>query len=313
MIVSSKDYENYFERYMGDLEEPVGHEAAPAFYFVSKITSEHVKVALTGQGADEPWAGYGRYAGVKLSAFYSRLPKALTGVFSGLLGKVPGKMERLKRGLVSLGETDVLTRFTKIYSYFNSDMKAVLFKGSLAVKSEDDAYKSKEALRSLQRDVQHLDPVSQMLYIDTRASLPDDLLMVGDKTSMANSIEVRVPFLDVRLVEFIESLPVHCKLRGFTGKYLHKKALLKWLPREVVYRKKKGFAHPIGKWFQTALRPMLEDSLLSPNSILNEFFDQKYIGEMLNRHQRGVDDYTRHLYLLLSLSLWHRTFFANPV
>ncbi len=218
MTVSADDYMKYYERYMEDLEEPVAHEPAAAFYFVAKIASEQVKVALSGQGADEPWAGYDRYVGVKLSKIYSQIPTSLTSKIGPLLARLPGRMERFKRGLASLSEKDPLTRFAKIYSFFNADMKRHLFKGDLAVRCEEDAYRAKEALRHLQSDVQHLDPLTQMLYIDTRSSLPDDLLMVGDKTSMANSLEVRVPFLDYRLVEFVESLPPNLKLKGFTGK-----------------------------------------------------------------------------------------------
>lgn len=314
MMVTHRDYLDYFARYMNDMEEPVGHEASPAFYFVSKITSQRVKVALTGQGADEPWAGYGRYVGIKYSSLYGKLPGFVTRGVGPMLAKMPGRMERLKRGLISLGEPDVLTRFTKVYSFFSADMKQALFKGDIAIGSEAEAYRTKEAIRHLQEDVKHLDPLSQMLYVDTRANLPDDLLMVGDKTAMANSIEVRVPLLDVRMVEFIESLPPQYKLRGMTGKYLHKKALLKWLPREVVYRKKKGFAHPLAKWFSTSMRPMLEELLLSKDSAMGIYFDQKYIRTILDRHRDGLDDYTRHIYLLLSLELWHRTLISqSPV
>ena len=276
-IVSSKDYETYYDRYMQDLEEPVGHEPAAAFYFVSKITSEGVKVALTGQGADEPWAGYDRYKGIKLSTIYSRLPKFVTQNLLPLMAKMPGRMERFKRGITSLGEVDMLTRFAKVYSFFNADMKERLYKGPLRATLANGAYSTKEALRHLQADVQHLDALTQMLYIDTRANLPDDLLMVADKTSMANSLEVRVPFLDYRVVEFIESLPSNLKLRGLTAKYLHKKAMTKWLPRDVVYRKKKGFDHPIAKWMRTSMRPLVEDCLLSQDSYIAQYFDQGYI------------------------------------
>ena len=106
--------------------------------------------------------------------------------------------------------------------------------------SPDD--NAREALGRLYADVEDLDPLVQMLYIDTRANLPDDLLMVGDKTSMTNSLEMRVPYLDYRLVEFVEKLPVSMKLRGLPGKYLHKKAIEKWLPRRIIDQKKKGFA-----------------------------------------------------------------------
>jgi len=311
MQVKPEDYLKYYENYLWDLEEPVGNETAAAFYFVSKIAREKVKVALTGQGADEPWAGYDRYVGAKLSNLYSQLPSTLTGVTARLVSKIPGRFERLKRGVNALAEPDMLTRFTKIYSFFSADMKAQLFRGQLKDQIVSDKYGSKQALVRLQSDVKHLDPVTQMLYIDTRANLPDDLLMVGDKTSMANSLEVRVPFLDYRLVEFIESLPVQLKLRGMTGKYLHKKAMVKWLPKKVVYRKKKGFANPVEHWFRERMRPFVEDCLLNSSSAVGQFFDQTYIRRMLENDRRGKEQLRRHIYLLVSFELWYRTFMRN--
>jgi asparagine synthase (glutamine-hydrolysing) len=308
MMVTPEDYLKYYENYLWDIEEPLGNETAAGFYFVSKITSDHVKVALTGQGADEPWAGYDRHRGAKISAFYSRIPSMLTDSFASLVSLMPGRFERLKRGVLSLGEPDMLTRFAKIYSFFSADMKRELFKGSLKEQIIDDEYKSKKALRRLQNDVKHLDPVTQMLYIDTRANLPDDLLMVGDKMSMANSLEARVPFLDYRLVEFIESLPPNLKLNGMTGKYIHKKAVKKWLPKEVIRRKKKGFANPIEEWLRTRMRPFVEEYLLSHDSSTALYFDQTYIRRMLEIDREGKDQLRRHIYLLVSFEMWHRTF-----
>lgn len=308
LMLSHRDYIGYFERYMRDLEEPVAHEPAPAFYFLAQMTSSHVKVALTGQGADEPWAGYDRYLGVKLSGAYSRLPQRLTGQIARLVEHLPLPLERLKRGVASLGERDVLTRFTKIYSFFSADMKAQLYTGALKAGFERSRYGTRDALRPLQSDVDHLDPLSQMLYIDTRANLPDDLLMVADKTSMANSLEVRVPFLDHRLVEFIESLPPQLKLKGLSGKYLHKKAMTRWLPPQTVYRQKKGFAHPVADWLRGPMKPMVDDCLLGSDSHMGRYFDQGYIRQMIRRHQQGSEPFMRHLYLLVSLELWHRTF-----
>ena len=311
MMVSAEDYMQYYNRYMWDLEEPVGNETAAAFYFVAKITRERVKVALTGQGADEPWAGYNRYIGVKLSNAYRRMPNLITDRVAPLVARMPGRMERLKRGVESLGEPDTLTRFAKIYSFFSADMKAQLYGGALKKRFEADAYAPKEALRRLQSSVQHLDPLTQMLYIDTRANLPDDLLMVADKTSMANSLESRVPFLDYRLVEFIESLPASLKLNGLTGKYLHKKALEKWLPRPMIYRKKKGFDNPIENWMRTTMKSFVEDCLLSPDSSMARYFNQNYIRRILELDRQGKEQFRRHIYLLVSLELWHRAFMRN--
>ena len=308
MMVAPKDYVGYFERYMHDLEEPVGHETAPAFHFVAAQAASQVKVALSGQGADEPWAGYDRYKGIKLSSVYSRMPAFITHDLAGLLNAVPGRMERFKRGLTSLAEPDILTRFTKVYSFFSADMKAHLYKGALKERFEVDRFATRHALARLHSDVKDLDPLTQMLYIDTRANLPDDLLMVGDKTSMANSLEVRVPFLDHRLVEFTESLPVHLKLNGFTGKYLHKKACEKWLSNKAVHRKKKGFSNPVQDWFRLRMKSFVDDCLLSSTASVARYFDQDYIRRMLALDRQGKEQYRRHIYLLVSLELWHRTF-----
>lgn len=305
MIVRASDYEKYYERYLLDLEEPVGNETAAAFYFVSLLASKRVKVALSGQGADEPWAGYHRHIGVKLSDMYSRMPDVLTEhVLKKLVFAFP-RNERLKRGVTALHEADLLTRFKKIYSFYSEEMKEQLFQDKVKeiLRKVDE-----DPLWRLQADVANLDPLSQMLYIDTRANLPDDLLMVGDKTSMANSIEARVPYLDYRLVEFAETLPSNLKLKGFQRKYLHKKALEKWLPRSIVYRKKKGFANPVDKWLRGRLVNFIDDHLLGESSSTREYFDRNYVRELIARHRSGQEDYMRHLNLLVSFELWHKTF-----
>jgi asparagine synthase (glutamine-hydrolysing) len=228
-----------------------------------------------------------------------------------LISIVPGRMERLKRGVASLDEPDMLTRLIKIYSFFSAEMKGHLYTGALKQAFEADHYGTRHALSRLQNNVKHLDPLSQMLYIDTRASLPDDLLMVGDKTSMANSLESRVPFLDYRLVQFVESLPPDLKLNGFNGKYLHKKAAEKWLPKNIVYRKKKGFANPIEDWFRVGMKNYVEECLLSSDSAIARYFNQDYIRKILILDRSGKEQYRRQIYLLVSLELWHRKFISH--
>lgn len=308
LVIGPSEYETYYERYLWDLEEPVGNETAAAFYFVSRLAHQKVKVALTGQGADEPWAGYHRYIGVKLSQVYSRFPEFLTnGFFQKLVSCLP-QNERLKRGVNSLSEPDILTRFVKIYSFYSQSMKDQLFQEWVRDELRLNGYEPRTALLNLHGDVQNLDPLTRMLYIDTRASLPDDLMMVADKTSMANSLEVRVPYLDRRLVEFVETLPPDLKLRGFQGKYLHKKALAKWLSGEVVYQKKKGFANPIQQWLRNKMLRFSQDCLLSEGSAVSRYFNQDYISRILELHREGKENFLRHIYLLVSFELWHRRF-----
>ena len=311
MIVGPQDYQKYYERYLWDLEEPVGNETAAAFYFVSMLASQKVKVALTGQGADEPWAGYGRHIGIRLSQAYSRLPLFLTDrIFRRIVDRF-SKNERLRRGVLSLNERDVLNRFVRVYSFYSPEMKARLFRDWVKQQISPDGREARQALRHLQADVADLDPLTQMLYIDARANLPDDLLMVNDKTSMANSIEARVPFLDYRLVEFIETLPPHMKLRGFQGKYLHKKALKKWLPANVVYRKKKGFANPIDQWLRGTMRCYIGACLLSDRAAVHQYFNRSFIQELVAQHEANDQNYLRHIYLLISFELWHQKFISS--
>lgn len=311
LMIGPADYEHYYERYLWDLEEPVGNETAAAFHFVSMMTSKQVKVALTGQGADEPWGGYPRYLGVKLSQLYSYLPQALTRDLLAKYGERWVKNEQLKRGLSSLHEQDILTRLVNVYSFFSPPMKNLLFKPWVKELISTNGVEARRALRHIQSEVQNLDPLTQILYMDTRTNLPDDLLMVGDKTSMANSLEVRVPFLDYRLVEFIETLPPGLKIRGMRGKYLHKEAAEKWLPPSVVHRKKKGFANPVDKWLRTSMRKFVGDCLLSEKSAVSKYFNHNYMKELVTKHDTGQEQHRRHIYLLISFELWHQQFLPS--
>lgn len=308
LIVSPEDYQRYYDRYLWDLEEPVGNETAAAFYFVSQLASPRVKVSLTGQGVDEPWAGYSRHVGAKLSTFYSRLPAFVTQkLFAGASERFI-KSERMKRGLASLYERDVLKRFINIYSFYTESMKQQLFQPWVRQHISTNGHEAQRALRGLQEDVQSLDALSQMLYMDTRSNLPDDLLMVGDKMSMANSIEARVPFLDRRIVEFIETLPPRFKMKNCVGKYLHKKAALKWVDPKIVYRKKKGFANPVDQWLRGRMRDFVKFCLLSDDSAVNKYFNREFMEEMVRKHESHEQNYLRHIYLLVSFELWHQKF-----
>ena len=312
MIVTAADYLDYYKHYLWDIEEPVGNETAAAFHFVSKLASRDVKVVLTGQGADEPWAGYHRHLGVKLSMLYARLPHVLTRGLQGAVALLP-RNERLKRGVASLSEPDMLARFAKIYTFFDAPMKNRLFTAATKESLRYTGQETGEAIRHFYNEVSHLDPLSRMLYIDTRTDLPDDLLMVNDKTSMANSIEARVPFLDHRLVEFVETIPSHLKLKGFRGKYLHKKAALKWLPKRVVYRKKKGFANPVDSWLRGSMSSFVKECLFNDHAAVRNYFDIPYIKQMVALHESGREDYLYHIYLLISFELWHQQFIDQPI
>jgi asparagine synthase (glutamine-hydrolysing) len=147
-----------------------------------------------------------------------------------------------------------------------------------------------------------------MLYVDTKLWLPDDLLARGDKTSMAASIEARVPLLDHKVVEFAASLPSHLKIRNMTRKYLLKKLAERLLPNEIVHRKKQGFPIPISVWFRSEAREFVCD-LLSPNTLRRRgLFDIVYVQKLLREHMSGRADRGAQLWALASIELWQRRF-----
>jgi asparagine synthase (glutamine-hydrolysing) len=306
--VSSRDYVDFFADSFWYLEEPVLSQSTFAFYYLTKRARQDVKVVLTGQGADEPLAGYNRYRGEKLASSLGWI--AGSPLSRGLVGALP-RAERLKRAARSLSERDPVTRFAEIHRLFpEADLRALLQPDLAAALREFDV---RSPFRPLQAEVSHLHPVAQLLYADTRLSLPDDLLLYGDKMSMANSLEARVPLLDVELVEFVESLPLSLKLRGLTGKYVHKRAAEHWLPVSTVRRRKKGFATPITLWFQSSLDGFVRDTILAPDAACGQYFERAFIERMLDEHRSRRRDHWRRIFALLSFELWHRRFVRSPV
>jgi asparagine synthase (glutamine-hydrolysing) len=162
------------------------------------------------------------------------------------------------------------------------------------------------------RRVAKLPPLAQMLYVDTRLTLPDELLLIADKMSMAASVELRVPFLDPDLVRVAESARSTQRLRGRERKSLHKEAMLRFVPREVVYRRKLGWETPMERWLRTDLRPLLDDVVLSEGTLCRELFEERELRRLADSHARGQADHTRLLFSLLSLGLWHQAFVAGP-
>jgi asparagine synthase (glutamine-hydrolysing) len=147
-----------------------------------------------------------------------------------------------------------------------------------------------------------------MLYVDTKLWLPDDLLARGDKTSMAASIEARVPLLDHRLVEFAATLPPELKLRGLTRKYLLKKVARAWLPEQIIDRKKQGFPMPVSVWFRKEVRPFVRD-ILAPSAIRRRgLFNSAFIEQLLHAHETGFADHGSLIWGLLNVELWYRVF-----
>lgn len=312
VVISAEEFFDFLPRFMWYSEEPTATPSALAYHYVCKLAREHVKVVLLGQGADEPFAGYGRHLGERYGLLYRSLPGPIRRWSIDAYIKRLRRQQQLKRMTGSLGIRDPLERLTCVYTIFDTDMKRHLYRTGLGPTS--DRLPGLEAVERWQADVRHLDGLSQMLYVDARLSLPDWLLLYGDKMSMANSLEARVPFLDLELMAFAESIPPRFKIKGRTQKHILKRAVLKWVPESVVERRKIGFLTPMDAWLQSSLAQQVNDLLLDRDSGCRELFSGEYIEQLLERHRSQEEDYRDHLFVLILFEIWYQQFIAaQPV
>jgi asparagine synthase (glutamine-hydrolysing) len=285
------------------LEEPVATSSALGHLAVARLAREHgVPVLLSGQGADELLGGYWRYVGEWLAGTASHIPLARAAARVSALVR----NGRLERGLRALSHADALTRLSQIYAVFTNEQKLWLYRPELAHQTTDaDAF---APVQRLLREADGRTTLDQMMYVDLRQWLPDDLLLVGDKMAMAASVEMRVPFLDNELVDLVESLPSSYKLRHGRRKAIEKAALAPLLPAAIIRRKERGFVTPIDRWLRSGMRPFAREVLLAPDSCCAGLFRTSAIEALLERHAARRHDHTRQIFCLLSFELWARSY-----
>ncbi|CAN5668707.1 asparagine synthase (glutamine-hydrolyzing) [soil metagenome] len=309
MTITKNEYIDFLFRCYFYVEEPIAETTIPALYYIDNLASKNLKVVLAGQGADEPMAGYKRYFGEqklnKYLPFFKMLP------MTHLMKFIP-RNDRLKRAVYASGFGNEIERFLAIYTIFTPEQKKYLFKKDVLEKMNFGSSTDLEMVNKLYKKTESLiGSLSKILFIDTRMSLSDDLLIFNDKMSMANSLEMRVPFLDVELVKFLETLPSDLKLRSGIHKYIHKQALKKWLPKEIIYRKKRGFETPMDQWMQNELADEIRDIFNDKDSAMNEFFNISYINSLIDNHKRRKENNKKNLFILLSFELWYQSFFKK--
>lgn len=308
-LVGEHEYLDALPAAMAGIEEPVGTTSALAVNFVASLMRPAVPVALCGQGADEPLGGYGRHRGARLASALRRLPGARAA--AGRLPR-PGRAVTLARGLDALSARDDLELLMNAYRLLRDSEKAALYRPEFAACVREAAAPPEVVVERLRGRVAGRDPLGQMLYVDTRLWLPDELLLIADKMSMAASVELRVPMLDQDLVGLAESAHPSQHVRRLRGKSLHKEAMLALLPPQVVHRPKLGWVTPVDRWLRSELRPLAEQVLLGEGELCRSLFEAAELRRLLERHSTGRADHTRELFCLLSLGLWHRGMVASP-
>jgi asparagine synthase (glutamine-hydrolysing) len=286
--------------------EPIADPSAIPLYHLSKMTREFVTVALNGDGGDEAFAGYQRYWLDPYANLYNRMPQMLTErLVPFLVQKLPDRQDQpigtgLVNGLKRLGQISTIDSRASILrwgSYFSPQWKKRLWKVPLEDQAESyltDLFDSAQAVNFLDRT----------LSTDIHAYLSGDLLVKADRMTMASSLEGRSPFLDHKLAEWAARLPKRMKVRGFTGKYLLRKAFADKLPSDILDRGKQGFGIPVGSWFRGPLAGWAREILLDGGSLITEWFKPQEIQKILDDHQSARENHGKRIYALIMLALW---------
>ena len=289
------------------LDEPMADASILPTYLLSKFTREHVKVALGGDGGDELFAGYPTYLAHKLARQYERFVAPLHPLITFLGSLLPVSDNnisfdfKVKKFLSGIGYPESIRNFVWLGSFSFPDLPHVL---SSEIRPRFDRTRLVEEILGYERAFPLADRTSLLQFLDLKLYLQEAILVKVDRASMACSLEVRAPFLDHELVEFVMGLPSSFKLKGFTSKYILKNAMESFLPKEVIHRKKKGFGVPIAKWVKGPLKELFGD-LLSHDRIEREgFLNPEYVTTLLQDHLVNKKNNRKQLCTLLVLELW---------
>jgi asparagine synthase (glutamine-hydrolysing) len=294
-------------------DEPFADSSAVPTYYVSQAARRHVTVALSGDGGDENFAGYRRYYHDYVeNRLRSLLPDELrTRLFRGL-GRCYPKLDWAPRIFRAQATFRALARAT-VEAYFYSvsnikpEIKSMLLSGD--VSSTLNGYRPLILFQDCYNRPRTADHISRLQYLDIKTYLVDDILVKVDRASMANSLEVRCPLLDHKLMETVARIPSSLKLKDGQGKYIFKKTLQPLLPEAVLTRRKQGFAVPLAKWFRGELRDFAGDLILNQDPL--GILDAKSVQSLWNRHQSRQSDFSTELWGVLMFRLWQQTYLCH--
>lgn len=290
-------------------DEPFADSSAIPNYLICEVARRWVTVALTGIGGDEIFGGYPRYLGQRLGGSYDRLPAWVRRALASASRLVPESTGsdnwpgRIRRFLEA-GALTADQRYLRWVTFLPPEWGDSALSPDLAEQlGEADP---EESRRSLYRDWHSADPAERAMVLDIRTYLPDDLLTLGDRMSMAHSLELRVPFCDHILVQFAIALSARERFSGWRLKSSMRRALRGSLPKEILSRPKQGFMVPLGQWIKTDLAPIVRELLSEENVRRRGFFNPRYVQWLLQEHESGRRNFTDQIYVLLTLEIWQR-------
>jgi len=289
-------------------DEPFADSSTIPSYYVSKITRQHVTVALSGLGGDELFGGYERYLGFRLAGAYRRIPWVIREkVVRPLIEALPERRDghytvnHLKRFVRSASMQDDLCYLNFVFMV-GGEKRERLFADPKVFK--DGLEHCEQMMVDYFRAENASDPMDRVFYLDMKTWLPEDILACTDRTSMWHSLEVRVPFLDHKLMEFCATIPNGLKVKGWEKKHLLKKAVSNLLPAGVINHRKQGFDSPMTKWLQTDLKPFVLDVLSNRNLSKHGLFNIETVNTILSEHFNRVEIHDKLIWALVMFQLW---------
>jgi asparagine synthase (glutamine-hydrolysing) len=304
ITITKSIFEDTLPKIVTSLEEPIAASSIVPMYFVCERASEDVKVALVGQGPDELFGGYRRHLGVRYGALWAGLPSWVRAPISLTIAALP-RNEMLKRGVHSLVIPDRMHRYQHVLSLLPGHEIDDLFHEGLLDPCAGD--KMLECWAELADLSAATDELGGLQFLELRSTLPDELLMYADKLSMAHGLELRVPYVDKEIVEYVERLPARFKVRNGSRKWLHRQVCRKYLPGSILRRPKRGFAvNVVDDWFRSAIGNRIAQSLLDSDAKIYEYLRPTAVRKLVEQHTSGRDDNHKILFSLLVCEEWLR-------
>ena len=305
ITISRSTFEDVLPKIVGVLEEPIAASSIVPMYFVCQRARQDVKVALVGQGPDELFGGYRRHLGVRYGALWAGLPSWMRKPISSTVAALP-RNETLKRGVYSLAIPDRMRRYQHVLSLLPGDQIEGLFQDGLLAPQAGDAIL--DCWQDLGELMAGTDELGGLQFLEVRSTLPDELLMYADKLSMAHGLELRVPFVDKEIVEYVERLPASFKVRNGSRKWLHRQVCRTYLPESIVKRPKRGFAvNVVDDWFRGVIDNKMADTLLDGGSRIYQYLRPQAVRELFEQHAAGRHDNHKVLFSLVVFEEWLRT------
>jgi asparagine synthase (glutamine-hydrolysing) len=296
------------------LDEPLADASIMPTYLLSRFTKGYVKVALGGDGGDELFAGYPTYQAFLLANYYEKLPRLIRSLAVAAVKRLPVSFDnmsldfRAKKFINNITYTPVERHYAWMGTFSSDEKKALL---TPAMKRRLNDLSSFNILHNYIRAKAFSSELGKLLYLDTKLYLQDGVLTKVDRASMAHGLEVRVPFLDHRFVELVTGLPEGLKLKGFTTKYIWKKAIKDRIPDEIVMRGKKGFGIPIAKWLCRDLKDVMLEMLSEERLKKQKIFNFSAIKGLVSDHLARRIDNRKKLWNLFIFQLWWDSFGAR--